>query len=99
LTSRRIGFLYDQWAYRNPQVLDGTCRTRVLRFWYRPEARVGGQVVLDRADEVYRRNLRSRPGALAPAEPNALILYRYRPEAEGVPPGTDDPLRQSPGTR
>lgn len=91
LASRRIGFIYDQSAYRCSEVLDGTYRTRTLRFLYYPGTRVGGQVVLDRADEVYRRDLRSRPGAGAVAEPNALILYRYRPGAEGASPRTDDP--------
>jgi len=91
LASRRVGFIYDQSAYRCPEVLDGTYRTRTLRFLYYPGTRVGGQVALDRADEVYRRNLRSRPAAGAVAEPNALILYRYRPGAEGASPGTDGP--------
>ena len=91
LASRRIDFIYDQSAYRCSEVLDGTYGTRTLRFWYYPGTRVGGQVALDRADEVYRRNLRSRPGAGAQAEPNALILYRYRPGREGASPGTDDP--------
>jgi hypothetical protein len=99
LASRRIGFIYDQSAYRRSDVLEGTYRNRTLRFWYHPGQRVGGQVVLDRADEVYRRDLRSRPGAQAPAEPNALILYRYRPGVEGAPPGMDDPLQQNQGTR
>jgi hypothetical protein len=82
LRERDIGYILDVFAYGNPEVLSGTYESRVLRFWYRPAQRVAGQIVVFRQDEVYRRDLLSRRGSALPPEPNAIILYRYRPEAQ-----------------
>ena len=78
LRARRIGYLFDQYTYGRPDLIEGSYTERRMRIWYYPEWRVAGEIVLRREDEVARRRIRSSPAALAPAEENALILWRYR---------------------
>lgn len=77
LRERRVGYLFDQYAYGRPDLIEGCYVERRMRIWYYPEWRVAGEIVLRREDEVVRRRIRSSPAALAPAEENALILWRY----------------------
>lgn len=79
LAERRVGFILDQQHVDLPRVVAGDYDVRQLRMWYRPEARVVGELELRREDEVLRRVIDSRVQAgSAGTRPNALIVWRYR---------------------
>ncbi len=81
LKGRGVTHILDQYNARHPSWLDGTYASRPLKIWYRPESRVAGTIELFREDEVMRIDTMARMAPGAPAEPNALILWRYRPPA------------------
>jgi hypothetical protein len=81
LGARGVTHVLDQYNARHASWLDGTYVSRPLKIWFRPENRVAGTIELYRADEAKRIDLLARMAPGAPAEPNALILWRYRPPA------------------
>ncbi len=80
LHHRGVDYIFDQSAYGVPGLLDGTYEERTLRLWYRPRSRVAAEIIVRREDEVYRRDILSRPAALSRPEPNSLILYVLDPK-------------------
>lgn len=79
LRERGVGFFFDQYAYGQADLIAGRYAERRIRIWYFPERKVAGEFVLRREDEVARWEVRSSPYAMAPAEENVLVLWRYRP--------------------
>ncbi len=79
LEGRHVGYVLDQYNAGHPDWLAGTYRSRRIKIWYHPERRVAGTIEVWRADEVRRTNLVARLAQGRPPEPNALILWRYRP--------------------
>jgi len=90
LDRKGVDYFMECATYGRPDLLDGTYETRLSRFWDRRAGRVTDQLVLYREDEVFRRNLLSRPFALSRPEPNAVILYRYRPQSSAAHPHPED---------
>ncbi|MBK8230414.1 MAG: hypothetical protein IT349_04110 [Candidatus Eisenbacteria bacterium] len=83
LAERGVDYVLDQNHIGSPAYISGRYDVRPFRIWYRPENRVAGEVKLFRDDEVRRVLVRVRTqlGSLR-TEPNAIILWRYRPERQ-----------------
>lgn len=83
LAERGVDYVLDQNHIGSPAYISGRYDIRPFRIWYRPENRVAGEVTLFRDDEVRRVlvRVRTRLGSLR-TEPNAIILWRYRPERQ-----------------
>lgn len=77
LEQKGVGYILDQWAFDQEDVLSGEYETRVLRLAYRPERRVAAEILVNKADEVHRIDLLCRRYLGSPErEANAVILYR-----------------------
>jgi hypothetical protein len=79
LRERGVTHILDQYNAGRREWYEGTYDSRRIRIWFRPERRVAGEIEVFRSDEARRINLWARMAPGQAAEPNALILWRYRP--------------------